>query len=156
MIRTVSLFLIFAFGNFFSSSAQTKAEKKLKQFSWLIGFWESPSKDAMMIEQWKLKDGEMIGKGSAVRGSDTIPFEKLRIATSGDSILYVAQVLKNQAVVFVLKEHSKKQWVFENEKHDFPQKIIYKRTGNNKMETVVTGVENGEPSEEVYKYEKKE
>jgi hypothetical protein len=56
-------------------------------------------------------------------------FEHLRIATKGGRLCYLASPGGGEATAFCAVEVEEARVVFENREHDFPQRILYWRTG---------------------------
>jgi hypothetical protein len=57
-------------------------------------------------------------------------YEFLRIAETADGVSYFASPGGKPPVEFKAKETGDKRVVFENAAHDFPQRIIYRRDGD--------------------------
>ena len=74
-----------------------------------------------------------------MRGQDTVFIEKLRIVNGDNGLYYVADVIENpKPVYFKFTIISDKGFIVENEKHDFPKKIVYERTGK-KLRAILSG-----------------
>ena len=103
-------------------------------------------------ERWiKSSSEELRGIGVAMRGSDTLFVEKLRILIRENDVYYVADVPENQKLVyFKLTEISDKGFVCENPDHDFPKKITYQQEGNQLKATI-----SGDGKSVDYLFEKK-
>lgn len=104
----------------------------LKSLQWMEGKWtkdeETPTKS---IEVWQtVSDSEMTGFGLTTENGDTIFYEKLSIIAKGKEIHYLADV-GNGIVSFKLTNWENERWSFENPEHDFPQRIIYAKEGDN-------------------------
>jgi len=123
----IVLFLTFAI------AGQT-APTKLSDLAWLAGCWEmsAPAKNLLITEQWmKPAGGMMIGAGRTVKSGKAVDYEFLRIVEDADGIFYVAKPTGNKdETSFKLTKASAGEVLFENPAHDFPQRIIYKLTGN--------------------------
>lgn len=117
-------------------------------FSMLEGTWEDISEKQTFIEYWNPADnGALEGNGFVLFENDTVLIEHLRIEKNGMGWVYYAGVSGhsgNQSVPFTLSEQSTaNKLVFENLAHDFPQRIIYAKNGDNKIEVLIEGEENG-------------
>ena len=99
-------------------------------FKWLIGTWEMPrTQGGFRLESWLLKDSNtLLGKGLKVIGTDTTVLETIEIRADGENVWYIPTVPDQnnaEAVPFKLVLVNKNQFVFENQQHDFPQRIVY-------------------------------
>ncbi len=80
----------------------------------------------------------MQGSGRLTKGTDILMREHITIEMDGDELTmyvlsYGAKLKPEQeSVGFKLVKHSKSELVFENPKHDYPQRIVYtkKEDGN--------------------------
>lgn len=112
------------------SPSRTKAS--LQDLNWLAGSWVMESKGERIEENWTSPaGGMMLATGRSVQENKTVEFEFLRIEQRGEGLVYVAQPGGRPPVEFWLASVGKDEWVFENKKHDFPQRIRYQRTGAN-------------------------
>jgi len=128
-MRMVPWFLVLAL----VSPVACAANPRLEDLGWLTGHWIGDSADGSMEELWlEPRGGLMIGVHRDVKGDRVTSFEFLRIAVATDgSIVYLASPQGRPATEFPLKELTGDRAVFENLKHDFPQRIIYQRRGQN-------------------------
>lgn len=102
----------------------------LRPLLWLEGTWvmEKPT-GGLRLETWS-PDGKnlLIGTGQRVAHGDTSLLEQISIYKSKGKVWY-APVVKDQnqgqAVAFRMVSQENNRFIFENEKHDFPQRIVY-------------------------------
>ena len=73
----------------------------------------------------------MLGMSKTVNANGKLEFEFLRIVNDGGKPAYLAMPQGRPATTFAFKSESANRIVFENLKHDFPQRIIYWRDGEN-------------------------
>ena len=94
---------------------------------WLQGAWAAEDGPLQMEEVWLApKGGALLGMHRDVAGGKMVSFEFFRVAAGADGkIVYWASPGGRPSVPFTLKESSEKRVVFENLKHDFPQRILY-------------------------------
>lgn len=122
------------------------AEAALKRLSWLIGTWKSAtSEGATGFEVWRAETPQLfVGTGYTMKGTDTTWSEKLRIEATESGLFYVADVAHNAAPVrFKMTRQDSTTTVFENPKHDFPTRIIYKRLADGSLHARIEGVRKG-------------
>jgi hypothetical protein len=99
-------------------------------FTWLSGTWEMPRpKGGYRLETWAQKDANTLtGKGLRFVGTDTTLLEAIKIYADQHGVWYAPTVPdqnNGQEVAFKLVSSEKNHYVFENPKHDFPQRIAY-------------------------------
>lgn len=110
---------------------------------WMSGDWQTaPGESAQIEEHWTLPaGGTMLGMGRTIVGDKTVEFEFLRIEQRANGIYYVANPQGGPATDFKLTRVSGQEAIFENPEHDFPKRIIYKKTAGG---TMVASVDGGE------------
>lgn len=112
--------------------------------SWIAGQWQTaPGGRAQIEEHWmQATAGSMMGMSRTIAGSRTAEFEYLRIEQRDDAIYYVAQPKgRCPATDFKLTRVTSNEAVFENPSHDFPKRIIYKKTGDDSLTASIDGGE---------------
>lgn len=114
----------------FVSAISIAAEQELESLSWMVGSWVE-RKDARETEEHWIapKGGLMLGVNRTVTSAGKSSFEFLRIAKTAAGISYFASPGGRPPVEFPLVESGETRAVFENPKHDFPQRIIYEMDG---------------------------
>ena len=116
----------------------------LADLAWLAGDWQTaPGGRSQIEEHWtKAAGGSMIGMGRTIAGEKTWEFEYLRIEQRADGIYYVAHP-KGQCpgTDFKLTRASATELVFENPQHDFPKRIIYRKSGDDALAASIDGGE---------------
>lgn len=156
MKKTISILLIIS--AFYSCNKATK-ENKIAVANWLIGKWENNSNQGNLIETWeKVNDSTFSGTAFFIKEKDTLHFEKMQVLDTVDNLFYIATVQgqnNEMAVSFQLTNSTPKQLIFENSKHDYPQKIIYNQISNDSMVVTISGIQQGKTSTESYPMKKK-
>ena len=123
MLKSFTLVLIFTL---YVTQAPTLAD-----ISWISGDWQTASGGRAQIEEhWTPAAGAtMMGMSRTVAGEKTVEFEYLRIEQRADGIFYVAHPkARCPGTDFKLTRASASEAVFENPQHDFPKRIIYRKT----------------------------
>ncbi|KQB37675.1 DUF6265 family protein [Flavobacterium aquidurense] len=132
---------------------------KIKIADWLIGNWENKSTDGALSENWiKLNDSTFSAASYFIKGKDTLHFENIVLAQKGETLTYFATVKgqnDDKPVAFNSTLESDKQLVFENPKHDYPQKITYTKGGNNTLTAEISGKLDGKVTTEKFVMAKK-
>ena len=109
------------------------------------GTWKMISDKIQYYEEWRLiNDSELIGIGFSVEQGDTVLSEELYVKKFADTWAYVALPVNQTITLFALSEYSDSTFIFENEEHDYPQKIIYEFTADGKLNAATEGIIEGE------------
>jgi hypothetical protein len=95
---------------------------------WMAGCWSYDGRDAGSVEQWMAPiNGELLGMSRIVSDEQMVAFEYMRIAYGLSGRLeFVASPSGEKTTHFNLNSVAKHEVVFENNGHDFPQRIIYR------------------------------
>lgn len=119
---------------------------QLNALSWLAGCWRNPRGEAGSGEYWQPLAGEtMLGVGRTVRNGRTVEYEflSLREDEQGRAV-YTAVPSGQKETSFVALEVDDGVATFENSMHDFPQRIIYRRSNGAAMVVRIEGVRQGQ------------
>ena len=115
----------------------------LDSVSWMLGNWYATETNRITKESWLQFSKNTIEGRSLVKSVDDsqlLDEEFMRLLKMGNDIFYLAKVKHNKyPIAFKLSSCSEPQLVFENAKHDFPNKITYQREANNRLSVFVTG-----------------
>ena len=123
------------------SGAHAKSSADL---SWLSGYWLSCSDGREVAETWSVpRAGMLVGSTVTLEG-DQVSFEYARISSANGDLSYFASPNGQAAVAFALKDAGDNRAVFENLKHDFPQRVIYERHGS-ELRGRIEGTQDGKP-----------
>lgn len=121
-------------GNMTAQSPATPSPLMLHTISelgWMSGDWETaPGGRAQIEEHWtRPAGGSMLGISRTVIGIRTLEFEYLRLEQRSDGIYYIAHPkARCPGTDFKLTSVTASEAVFENPAHDFPKRIIYRKT----------------------------
>ncbi|MBP6558203.1 MAG: hypothetical protein KAX93_07445 [Flavobacterium sp.] len=144
-------------------SCQTKSEKnfdKLAQMNWLIGQWENKTPDGYLTETWS-KENDSTFSGQTyfiVNEKDTVHSESIVLTQLKEELIYRPTVKgqnNDEPVDFKLTTDVENIFTFENPKHDYPQKITYKKVNDKSLVATISGNQQGKPSSESYPMSKK-
>jgi len=124
------------------ANAQSSA---LSRLAWLSGCWASEIAEAGSVEQWTLPaGGTLLGISRTVREGKTIAHEFLQIREAADGkLVYIAFPSGQKETTFPMVRLTDGEVVFENPEHDFPQRIIYRRNGNDRLVARIEGIRTG-------------
>jgi hypothetical protein len=109
------------------------------------GKWKMDVENVEVYEEWQLvNENELTGISYTIEDGVKNISENLYLKKFADQWAYVA-VPENQSItLFALTEHSPKKFLFENQEHDFPQKISYEFHKDGSMTAAIEGEVNGE------------
>ena len=129
------------------------AKAAIADLSWMAGSWTGESRGIQMEEHWTAPKGNsMVGIHRDTGKGRTLLFEFLRIEQQGDQIVYLSMPNgRSPATPFPLKEVSSTRVVFENPAHDFPQRIIYWKDGND-LRARIEGTQKGKTVGEEWRW----
>ena len=113
--------------------------------NWLAGYWLSCDDGREVSETWSDRRGDvMLGGTLTVGRNGRSGFEQARIAfSSGGQVTFIAQPSGRSTAEFRLVRGGPAEAVFENPAHDFPQRILYRRTADG-VTARVEGTRNGQ------------
>jgi hypothetical protein len=98
-------------------------------FGWLSGHWCSEVRGELIEEQWLKPRGDlMLGLSRTTKAGKTTGFEFLRIESRDGAPHFVAQPGGVPPTSFRLTGSGADWARFEDPKHDFPQRVEYRRT----------------------------
>ena len=140
-----------------SDSNESKNEK-IKATSWLLGNWENKAADGNLKENWqKVNDSTFQAQSYYIKKKDTIHFETITLQQKGELLIYTATVKgqnEDKPIAFKLTTTTENQVVFENPKHDYPQKISYTQITPDSLAVKISGIQQGKPSAEAFSMKK--
>ncbi len=112
-------------------------DPKSVDLSWLGGCW---AHDKGGTEEYWIDTGHglLFGHALTVRDGALRSFEDLRIEPGPEGPVYVASPGGRAPVAFHYAGGGQTLAVFENAAHDFPQRIIYDRSGDRLVATITT------------------
>lgn len=140
------------------SGSDANEKDKIKAAHWLLGKWEYKTPEGNLSETWKkVDDSTYNGQSYFIKAKDTIHFETITLQQKGEELTYTA-IIKGQnndkPVPFKLTQSTEKEMVFENPKHDYPQKITYKNVSKDNLIAIISGIQSGKPAKEQYAMKK--
>ena len=126
------------------SPAMEIAWRGMRQFT---GDWYFTQEDLITVESWEMYDDSTLkGFSCTMLANDTLSIEHMTIKRIGDSISFIPIVgdqNNDLAVVFKWVPGGERVYAFENNSHDFPQKITYRFIGKDSMLAEISGFNKG-------------
>lgn len=120
---------------------------RLSDAEWLIGTWESKTSKGSLYETWnRVDEHNFYAKSYYLNNSDTSLFETVELKDSIGKLFYIVSVPGQNGekpVSFASVHLSGDSLVFENKKHDFPQRISYRKISADSLVAEVSGDVDG-------------
>ena len=127
---------------------------------WLLGKWENKSDEGNLLEIWKkVNDSLFIGESYFIKGKDTLHSENIHLKQQGEELFYIATVKgqnNDKPIAFIHNIGVAKQLMFENPKHDYPRKIVYKPFAKDHLLIEISGIQQEKLSAARYSMKKTE
>jgi len=111
---------------------------------WLAGCWAQEKAERGSIEMWMPPAGDvMLGMSRTVRDGKTTAHEFMQIRVQSNALVFIALPSSQREATFTAVRNADREIVFENLEHDFPQRIIYRRTGPDALSARIEGMREG-------------
>ncbi len=129
------------------------ADTVLAPLAFLVGDWRAADGATIHDEHWGAPAGaSMIGYSRSLEGAAQVSFEFMRIANEAGTPVFLASPQgRNPPTAFPAVELSPTRVVFANDAHDFPQRIVYARRGD-ELAVELHGVVHGRPASQRWSY----
>lgn len=135
------------------------AKATISDLAWLAGAWTGTrgSKGQTSIEErWSPPlGGAMLAVSRTVTRERMVAFEFLRIVEREGGLVYVAQPNGGARTDFALTAFEGTRAVFENPRHDFPQRITYELSPEGNLTASIGYINGGRPQGFAFKREVK-
>ncbi|WP_276132634.1 DUF6265 family protein [Polluticoccus soli] len=143
-----------------SGTEEHVIDRRINNVRWMLGEWVKEMPNGVFVEKWQEEtDTSYIGEGTFTTNNGDVMFsEKLRLEQRGDELWYIPTVANQNNAQPVLFKETKivdNEAVFENPEHDFPQRIIYKRTSDSTLYARIEGKQGGQDAKEEFNFKKK-
>jgi len=143
-------------------SCNSKSEKhfeKLEKMNWILGQWEKKLPEGILTETWtKKNDSTYTATSFFIIDKDTVHSESIELTQLKQELIYRPTVKgqnNDEPVDFKLSSDNENTFAFENPKHDYPQKIVYKKVNEKNLVATISGIQQGKQSSESYPMKKK-
>lgn len=132
---------------------------ELEKANWFLGRWENNSPEGNLSETWKkLNDSTFNCETYFVIKNDTVFAEHISLEERNGKLSYVVTIPnqnEEKPVAFELTSAEANFLVFENPKHDYPNKIIYNQVENDSLVAEIRGLKDGKNKNEFFRMGKK-
>ncbi|MGQ0626729.1 MAG: DUF6265 family protein [Phycisphaerales bacterium] len=135
------------------------AKATLADLAWLPGAWvgtRGAAGTTSIEERWSPPlGGSMLAVSRTVSRGKMVAYEFLRISERDGGLVYIAQPNGTPPTTFVLTELSANRAVFENPRHDSPQRIVYELSPEGGLSASIGYAKGGRPQRFEFKPEPK-
>jgi len=132
-----------------------RQRRPIEAVAWMQGCWELSSPGRTVEEQWMApRGGTMLGVGRTVRDGQLAEYELVLIRERGDGLSYEAHPSGQEPALFMSAALGERTIVFENLRHDFPQRVGYERKDAGRLVAFVEGLQDGQPRRLEFDYRK--
>lgn len=116
-----------------------------EDLDWLAGCWAFEKNGKRTEEVWLVPAADQaIGLARTLKNGQTLTREFLRIEANPDGSLDYVSIPSGQAETrFRLTTQQARSAVFENLQHDFPTRIRYARSADDRLDAAIEGPANG-------------
>jgi hypothetical protein len=123
------------------------AKATAADLAWLAGAWVGTRGKSSIEERWSPPlGGALLGVSRTVSSRGTLSaFEFLRVVERDGGLVYVAQPGGGTPTEFVLTELAGTRAVFENPRHDSPQRIAYELSAEGGLSASIGFIKDGKP-----------
>ncbi|MCC7012353.1 MAG: hypothetical protein IT454_07330 [Planctomycetes bacterium] len=133
------------------------AKAAIGDLAWLSGAWvgtRGTGGSTSMEERWcPPLGGAMLAVSRTVSRDKMTAFEYLRVVERDGGLVYVAQPGGRPPTEFALTELSATRAVFENPRHDSPQRIVYELSADGGLSASIGYTKGGRPKRFDFKRE---
>ncbi len=155
--------LLFFLLKFYSAEIQAQSVTSFDtEFNWLEGTWIIETDGGTLVEEWTRIDSisykAIINFLSSPEDKvESNPLEEITLVLRNKNIYFISIVKgqnNNLPVEFIFTGEIGGSYIFENLKHDFPQKIKYTPVGEKNMHAKIEGLVNGKIESSEFNYTK--
>lgn len=127
-----------------SLPAQSPSKPTLADVQWLQGCWVATTPGRVIEENWIApRGGSMIGISRTITGDSLAGYEMVILRQRDSTLEYEAHPSAQPVATFNARTASATGVVFENPMHDFPQRVGYRRVGQDSLVAYIEGVMGG-------------
>lgn len=154
-LLTILLLSIVSCNKYDANGNIIKDYEELEKANWMLGEWEKKDSLGTLREIWeRLDDSTFIGLSYYIQNEkDTLHNEQVELMQNGEHLIYTTTIKgenNDLPIPFQMTKDEDSLLVFENPKHEYPQKIQYKLIKNGSLVATISGKQNGKNSVENY------
>jgi hypothetical protein len=107
---------------------------------WMTGCWSGERGAEKFHERWTGgDDSTLLGVAHTTKAGKLAAFEFLRVVVKDGRAVYVAQPNGAPPTEFAATAATATRVVFENPAHDFPKRVIYEKSGADRLTASIDG-----------------
>ncbi|MEZ0314645.1 MAG: DUF6265 family protein [Myxococcota bacterium] len=125
----------------------------LPDMTWMAGYWLNCDGGRETSETWSDQHRDVVVGTSLAVSPQELWWEHMRISVAEGRATFFAMPSDQKATEFKSIELGERRVVFENREHDFPQRVIYSRKGEQLIGRI-EGSENGTAKAIEWRYKK--
>ena len=120
------------------------------------GTWKMKTANGYSCEKWtKVSKNELSSLAFDIKGKDTTVLERVKLINKAGIISYnVTGAKSGDKTSFKLTSAKNNQFIFEDPKHDFPQRVIYHFIKPDSLHALVDGKYKGKYEKADYFYKR--
>jgi hypothetical protein len=155
-----TLTLIFSCNKYDSKGNLIKNYKELEKAKWLLGEWIKTDSLGTLKEFWTNQDDStFVGQSYYIQNEkDTLHFESIELIQDQEHLIYTTTIKgenNGTAIPFQMTKDGDSLLIFENPKHDYPQKMEYRLQKNKNISIIISGKSKGKAGSITYFLSKK-
>ena len=131
--------------------AAAEAPLQVGELGWMVGAWRQDG--ARVVQETWLAPlgGQMLGASQTLREGRPPFHEFMRIEAQDGALAFTATIPGQPPTTFSLASGTTEELIFENKAHDFPQRVIYRRCGD-QLCAAIEGRQDGKDRRESWTY----
>ena len=142
---------IIALGALMATPVLAQPSVGVEQLGWMIGAWRQEG-GRVVQETWLSPlGGQMLGTSQTLREGRPPFHEFMRLEAKDGVLAFTATISGQPPTTFPLVSGSADELIFENKAHDFPQRVIYRRCGQ-QLCAAIEGRKDGKDRRESWTY----
>lgn len=159
LVATLIIICLISCNKYDAKGNQIKDYDEIQKAKWLIGEWEQVDSLGTLQEIWTIKDDSTYtGQSYYIQNDkDTIHDEQIELTQDKEHLIYNTVVdgeNNDESISFQMMKDEDSLLIFENPKHNYPEKIEYQFKKNNLIATI-SGKLKGKFATKSYTFKRK-
>lgn len=125
----------------------------IENFSWMEGTWVREFNGHAQAESWIIQNNQLQGSSFFINNNDTTKMQTLQLELNGsDWTLTQEDVGYDISSTYLLQQINADSMIFSNQMNEWPQIIIYKNSGQNKLDVTISSNKVNDPKRTTFHY----